>query len=178
MKKILFALFIIVCFTSCKKEEPESTDNSFGLPNITQEGKNTFGCLLDGNLLLAEKSLLYPTLTCRYLLVNYPISGYSFSLHAQGKSSPYVLEINTINKAVTVGEFDLGPSGVEGEFSAVIGDIRNIYEIDPNQKGKIKITKLDEINQIVSGTFWFDAVNSSGKKVEVREGRFDMVYFK
>ena len=27
---------------------------------------------------------------------------------------------------------------------------------------------------IQSGTFWFDAVNEKGKKVEIREGRFDM----
>ena len=44
--------------------------------------------------------------------------------------------------------------------------------------GKLIITKLDEINQIVSGTFWFDAVNDKGEKVEVREGRFDVHYVK
>ena len=43
-------------------------------------------------------------------------------------------------------------------------------------KGELKITKFDELNRIVSGTFWFDATNSDGEKVQVREGRFDMNY--
>jgi hypothetical protein len=28
----------------------------------------------------------------------------------------------------------------------------------------------------VAGTFWFDAVNDRGEKVEVRQGRFDMLF--
>ncbi len=44
--------------------------------------------------------------------------------------------------------------------------------------GELKINKLDEINQIVSGTFWFDALNEKGEKVEVREGRFDVKFVK
>lgn len=32
----------------------------------------------------------------------------------------------------------------------------------------------DTINQIVSGIFWFDAVNEAGEIVQVREGRFDV----
>lgn len=42
--------------------------------------------------------------------------------------------------------------------------------------GELTITHLDEERQIVSGTFWFDAVNKQGEKVQVREGRFDMRY--
>ena len=43
--------------------------------------------------------------------------------------------------------------------------------------GTLRIKKLDSINQIVSGTFQFDAFESTNnKKVEIREGRFDMRY--
>lgn len=42
--------------------------------------------------------------------------------------------------------------------------------------GELKMTKFDEINRIVSGTFWFDAVNNNGEQVQVREGRFDVHY--
>ena len=38
------------------------------------------------------------------------------------------------------------------------------------------ITKLNIQQRIVSGTFWYDAINSDGEKVEVRDGRFDMRY--
>ena len=50
------------------------------------------------------------------------------------------------------------------------------YETNEINRGELRITKFDTINQIVSGTFWFDAKNSSGQIVQVREGRFDMPY--
>ena len=42
--------------------------------------------------------------------------------------------------------------------------------------GEVTITNHDINNAILSGTFWFDAINSEGDIVEVREGRFDMEY--
>jgi hypothetical protein len=42
--------------------------------------------------------------------------------------------------------------------------------------GELKITHFDPEKFIVSGTFWFDAMNAKGEKVEVREGRFDMQF--
>ena len=42
--------------------------------------------------------------------------------------------------------------------------------------GELNLKKFDLINQIASGTFWFDAVNSNGQKVEIREGRFDVKF--
>jgi hypothetical protein len=55
-----------------------------------------------------------------------------------------------------------------------------IYQYTTNQiqKGELIITKFDDANQIMSGTFWFDAVNKDGVKVEVREGRFDVHFIK
>ncbi len=46
MKKILTAITIIFifCFAQCKKPKVDSN----GLPAATQEGKNTFGFLLNG----------------------------------------------------------------------------------------------------------------------------------
>jgi len=38
------------------------------------------------------------------------------------------------------------------------------------------ITHHDFDNAVLSGTFWFDAINSEGEIVEVREGRFDVKY--
>lgn len=44
--------------------------------------------------------------------------------------------------------------------------------------GELTITKLDEENQIVSGTFLFDIEDHNGEVQEIREGRFDMKYAK
>lgn len=179
MKNLFFALSFVICFTNCKKTPPTSTDNPYGLPNISQSCENTFGCLANGDLFLAETGILYPTLICNYWFPNYGSSGHSFYLSAKQKgNSIYDLTIISLKKAVTIGEFDFGAPEVEGAFSAQIYDMKNIYRTEANNKGKIKIIKLDEVKQILSGTFWFDAVNDKGEKLEVREGRFDMVYRK
>lgn len=49
-----------------------------------------------------------------------------------------------------------------------------IYNTTDSVTGQITITFLDQVNQIVSGTFWFDALNKPGDTVHVRNGRFDM----
>ncbi|CAN5220698.1 hypothetical protein BH23BAC2_BH23BAC2_12240 [soil metagenome] len=66
----------------------------------------------------------------------------------------------------------------EGEFANFAIYNKNIIEFQTNSEfsGEIKFTKFDDINGIVSGTFWFDAINEEGEVVEIREGRFDMKY--
>ena len=45
----------------------------------------------------------------------------------------------------------------------------------PSAKGSFIITKVDPLNQIISGTFSFTLreSNSSGKTIEITDGRFD-----
>jgi hypothetical protein len=52
----------------------------------------------------------------------------------------------------------------------------NYYSTNSKLKGELKITYHNYNNAILSGTFWFDAVNNVGQKIEVRNGRFDMHY--
>jgi hypothetical protein len=42
--------------------------------------------------------------------------------------------------------------------------------------GELKITRLDTQQKIISGTFWYDAINPQGEIVKIRDGRFDMHY--
>lgn len=80
-------------------------------------------------------------------------------------NSTYILE-DFFKKHAASGQY----------FVADNNNISTEYLTKPTITGEMKITRLDEINRIVSGTFWFDAINSSGVKVQVREGRFDMKY--
>src|SRR5690554_6523302 len=59
-----------------------------------------------------------------------------------------------------------------------INRINNFQSFETNTEytRELHITKLDKEKNIISGTFWFDAVNEQGTKVEIREGRFDMVF--
>src|SRR5687767_8701577 len=49
--KLLSVILIAFTVTCCKEEEPLD-DN--GLPFFTTEGKNTFGCLIDGKPFVAD----------------------------------------------------------------------------------------------------------------------------
>ena len=53
MKKSTTILVLLsFIFFTCRKEE-----NNFGLPPATQQGANTFGCLIDGKPWVAEIGL-------------------------------------------------------------------------------------------------------------------------
>jgi len=42
----------------------------------------------------------------------------------------------------------------------------------------LTITRFDPDSAIVSGTFWFDAINAAGEEVSITNGRFDSRYIK
>jgi hypothetical protein len=44
-----------------------------------------------------------------------------------------------------------------------------------NLPGELIINRLDSVNKIISGTFWFDLINSDSEKIEIRDGRFDLI---
>ena len=52
-----------------------------------------------------------------------------------------------------------------------------LYDANDNNSGELKITKFDQINRILSGTFFFTGTdNSNGQTVNITEGRFDIRY--
>jgi hypothetical protein len=55
---------------------------------------------------------------------------------------------------------------------------QNAYETNNAVTGQLIITKFDAIKQIVSGTFYFDAINDKGDIMKITNGRFDMQYTK
>src|SRR5690606_1737207 len=64
-------------------------------------------------------------------------------------------------------------TGLGGGYST---SIINNYFTNTSNIGELTITYLDLSNSIISGTFWFDAINEAGEIVEIREGRFDWDY--
>lgn len=91
--------------------------------------------------------------------------------------------INSNNKSIEQGRtYSLKNSESSGEiygnYGIFIGIEINNYSTTGIYQGELYISKFDEINQIVSGTFWFDAVNNKGEKVALREERFDVKYVK
>jgi hypothetical protein len=183
MKQYLYLLlFISIFFPGCKKNKPAIDQ----LPPATQTGAGTFGCLVDGKVFKPKGDLFSGSIaSASYQYLNSSLSkGYFFSVSATNTSTDFVkgISINTDSLPIKEGQTIIlekyGKKGAAaGQFSIIGNDfIFHEYLTTFSEKGELKITKFDSLNRIVSGTFWFDAINSNGEKVQVREGRFDMPY--
>jgi hypothetical protein len=179
----VIVLAIITLFSSlqCKKEQTEIEK----LPAATQTGADTFGCLVDGIALKPRGSAFGgPVKLCQYQYIqpnNKPL-GYYFSLSG-GDSKSYSDGIHGImltgdNVSFEEKTYQLADQHVDQKFAAVFFIIHDgtitEYKTNNINTGELTITRFDPVSQIISGSFWFDAINDKGEKVEVREGRFDM----
>lgn len=153
------------------------------LPPETQTGANTFGCLVNGQAFTPKgSSLAGSILQANYQLIYAPSStGYILGITGRDRSTEEIksiligfdslaaeegrrYQLTTIIKGNAGGQYGLYPP--TGSYQ--------IFQTNNTAIGELWIKKFDPVNQIVSGTFWFDAVNANGQKVEVRNGRFDV----
>ena len=179
MKKLIFIFLATVLLFGCSKNDETPIAAADQLPPATQTGANKVGCLVNGQVLLPyQKNPFGPSaVVCFYQFVN---NQFHFSL---GFSNDKISgELKGINVASTNIQFQQGQiyqlklDNGNNAFASYGIQGTPIFVTNNNIFGELKITKLDQINAIISGTFWFDAVNSAGVKIEVREGRFDMQY--
>ena len=177
---ILLVLFPLWGLGGCKNDDDNPTNPIDQLPQATQTGANTVGCLVNGNVYLPSKRGLNSPVNCFYQFDNgefFFTMGFSDDVNfgptvffqtkritlIEGQS--YILSKNMIDDA----DF----TGGGGMYWL---DIEKISYTNTIKTGELKITRIDLQNSIISGTFWFDAVNEEGEIVEIREGRFDWNY--
>jgi hypothetical protein len=182
-------LFLIIACSlllasSCRKHKT-ATSPVDQLPAETQTGANTFGCLVNGVAFKPGGAQLSGgSLQCNYQFVS---GGYYFVLIARNKTGSNLLssvglytdslKISEGTKLNLKSRIDGNPSG--DYFKALSSNQYELFETDGSSyTGELWIKKLDTINQIVSGTFWFNAVNSNKEPVKVTDGRFDVHYTK
>ncbi|CAM1363449.1 conserved protein of unknown function [Tenacibaculum soleae] len=175
MKKTLLLIGILLTITSCsQKDEPTLTPLQ-QLPKATKTGANTAGCLVNGEAFLSKGHFSTGNLTCYFINQN----NFSLIISERGDSFSKTIVIGIdnltlkINKIINLDTERTSDSRY-GEF--IISNINDNYSTTPEITGELVITHHDYDKAIISGTFWFDAVNNAGEKVEVREGRFDMKY--
>lgn len=178
---LLLAFYFILLSSSCKRDQPENPVDQ--LPPETQTGANTFGCLVNGQVFKPGGAQLSGgSLSCNYQILN---GGFYFRLVGINDNSIDRKTIGIFADSLRISEgaiLILEKSFVKAKayglysYSKTQPISREDYETSEIYKGEIKIKNLDPVNQIVSGTFWFDAVSASGQKAEIREGRFDVRY--
>ncbi len=169
-------LFTLSLSLQCRKPKSELEK----LPPATQTGADKFGCLIDGKAFLPKGNPFGgPILSCAYQFVN---GGYYFQLKAFNNEGAVKYGVGVFTDSLNIEngiKYTLKNRFTKAQASGIYS-ISNFglvnYLTNDINTGELKISKFDRINRIVSGTFWFDAIDKQGQKVEVREGRFDLKY--
>ncbi len=173
---IFFASIIIISTNSCsKKDDCEHPVDC--LPPATQIGANTAGCLVNGKILVPSGRSFGSgsVLISQYLFYQ---GAYFFSIGIDDREENQLISIRIENSQLEEG--GIYPLQLETENSGsaayIIGGAGSGigYVTTNNFKGELHVTNLDETKKIVSGTFWFDAINSEGESVQITQGRFDV----
>ncbi len=179
MSKNLYFLLTLTLILSCcnKKDDDPTLPPIAQLPPATQTGANTAGCLVNGQVLLPKGYSQTGNLSCNY--INELDFGLNFAEIINDRSKIIsVVSLNTNitnNLNVDIPLTVFASNSKYGEFGILNPDFtQESYTTTATVVGNLRITYYSASNAIIAGTFWFDAVNSNGVKVEVREGRFDM----
>lgn len=180
---LIITSFLLLSSSSCKKHK--SVNSVDQLPLETQTGTNTFGCLVNGQVFKPGGAQLSGgSLSCNYQYLGTGIDGGYYlrlsGVKGNGSHQTAVsfftdsLQLNETQKTIFTNK---AKGKAYGQYLGTGSNIADwLYETSVNYTGELYVKKLDTVNQIVSGTFWFDAVSANGQKVEIREGRFDMRY--
>jgi hypothetical protein len=183
---LVLVVVICFCFASCTKHNstPTPTNPIDQLPPATQTGANTFGCLVNGQAFLPGNT----GFAIAPIQANYEYLNGSYSLRVVGTygvdNDISSVGIFTDSLSVTPGDSIMFSSDTlysQGLAYALTSNANNQYYHTklPMYTGLLYISHLDSINQIVSGTFWFNAINQDGDTsdtVSITNGRFDVHY--
>ena len=156
------------------------------LPPETQTGANTFGCLVDGKLLVpySDNSNIEPLITelqspyggllrigGLFLKENNTKFACGFIIQKHKKEGTYRLYYNL--------QEQINNNGINPNDWANCIVENEVYDIKKSQSNfTVEITKFDQKNYIVSGRFYGTLYHEkdSTRKVEITQGRFDVKF--
>ena len=182
MRKLIL-LFITTFALSCCNKDDNPFSGKDQLPPETQIGANTVGCLINGKVFLPHAEGINPEVNCFYQYIDgeFFFSMAFSDLRGTGVKS---VVVQTGRIALQTGQtYTLNKNSIDdGDFTGgggqyyISSTLTNNYYTNTVKTGELKITRVDLQHSIISGTFWFDAVNANGETVEIRQGRFDWNY--
>ncbi|GAC1313319.1 MAG: hypothetical protein NVSMB24_36370 [Mucilaginibacter sp.] len=164
---------------SCKKESPLSELSV--LAPATQTGANTMGCLVNGGIFNTSNGFFSQHVYDSYAQYR---GSYRFSLSGYRQVQPFVYQTVTLQtdslllkEGQTIPLTKAAPGYGSASYDVSYNpNNHDTYYTTANNPGALKITRLDMVNDILSGTFTFDGVNAAGTVVHITEGRFDIKY--
>lgn len=179
MKHISLTAILVLILTSssnCKKAGLLGDK----LPAATQEGKNTCGFLLNGEVWLPKGDNGFPNLSCDYdetfMGGAFNVTGYRYE-NGANNSTNFGVASDSIQ---TTGMYKLNLRKTRTRYGVYCNLVTlccyQWTDTIPNHNAFLNITKLDKVNRIVSGTFEFALTTSGCDTVRITQGRFDMKY--
>ncbi len=173
LARILTAAWLLL-MACCTKEDKDP------LPKPTQEGKNTFGCKINGEPWVPDGGTGFQAIK--------PITG-GFNVIGENPGVRRIW-IRTLSKDkqrihLHIEDVRLGEHLLNNDTQilpiALFAKNYGMYQVGSStfttssrHTGKITITKADTITGVLAGTFEFTVGNSSGTTYEITEGRFDI----
>jgi hypothetical protein len=156
--------------------------NSDPLPKPTQDGNNTFGCMIDGKAWIPDGGTGFmPTkpINGGFSYVKYNPKTIGISIRTYAKSGEFLeILVTSIKEGKYLLNEDTQPSPPSlfpknyGVYSP--SNNGNLFITSSKNIGEVLITKSDTASGIISGTFEFRAANSNGQQVSITSGRFDI----
>ena len=172
MKKLFLLAAIALTLSCCNKDD----DTTESLPPATQTGAGTFACNVNGRAFIDTSGGYF---NCFYQLVD---GDYYFGIQGQDDDEMRTVVLSTTAKSISENEILLLLENIDGHAwgggrfntDSIVGDASYT---NSQYTGELSISKLDFVNNIVSGTFWFDIEHPvTGETVEIRNGRFDTLF--
>ncbi len=169
-EKISFLLFLVFITTlgSCNWFGNDPKSELEKLPPSTQQGKNTFGCLVNGKA--------WVTRTSTDVLAFYQSGLFQVGAGVDNELKQG-MTIVVSNGIVEGSSYNLANElNTKVEFSSRSPLRICFYDRYNTINGKLTITKLDQTKLIVSGLFEFTTVVAGCDTIMVTDGRFDVLY--
>lgn len=168
MTKTITILFIIGILLSCKKESEYDK-----LPPITTTGENTFACLVNGNYFTYKHGFMQTNLHASLNKGSVSITATHITHGTVGLSIVRELvaewKLETPCLYILKSYYDQG-----ARFYDKNSEITYTVDSSQNCIGEIEFLRIDTLEMVLSGTFWFDAIDQDGNITKIREGRFDI----
>jgi hypothetical protein len=173
MRKLLLILITTFTLCSCDKDNDKPTNPVSQLPPATQTGENTFGCLINGEPFVVSNT---SNQTAIYQDGGLLIGGQKNINNNLTQVSMFISEANIGAIIAENNSYVLNSNSVpKGEY--YIENQNCFYFTSSNYTGSLMITKIDNINFVISGKFEFKSISDNCADVtNITDGRFDLQY--
>ncbi len=167
MKRVLLLLLTTFTLSCCNNDDDNPQNPLDQLPPATQTGANTFGCLINGKPFVVSNTSNQTAIYQGGVLqigggIDNSIMDKRISINISAPinlNTPYDLTLFPNNLAIFV-------NNGEGCY----------YDYDHTTSGTLTITKFDQTNFIISGTFNFSTQTNECENINITNGRFDLQY--